>query len=65
MDAGGQLDPGDWKKLSALHCQATQSVLTFLCSLEGWSRMVKFASGEMVSVLREDQVFTSQKLKKK
>ncbi len=28
-------DPDDWKKLSAVHCQATQSVLTFLCSLDG------------------------------
>jgi hypothetical protein len=24
-------DPDNWMKLSAVHCQATQSVLTFLC----------------------------------
>jgi hypothetical protein len=39
---GDQPDPGDWKKLSAVHCQATQSVLTFMCSLDGRSRKVKF-----------------------
>jgi hypothetical protein len=35
-------DPDDWKKLPAVHCQATQSVLTFLCSLNGQSRKVRF-----------------------
>ncbi len=39
---GDQPDPGDWKKLLAVHCQATQSVLTFTCSLDGQSRKVKF-----------------------
>jgi hypothetical protein len=29
-------------KLSVVHCQATQSVLTFLCSSDGRSRKVKF-----------------------
>jgi hypothetical protein len=35
-------DPDNWRKPSAVHCQATQSVLTFLCSLDGRSRKVKF-----------------------
>jgi hypothetical protein len=35
-------DPDDWMKLSAVHCQATQSVLTFLCGTNGRSRAVKF-----------------------
>jgi hypothetical protein len=35
-------DPGNWVRLQAMHCQATQSVLTFLCSPDGYSRAVKF-----------------------
>ena len=35
-------DPDDWTKLPAELCQATQSVLTFLCGPEGRSRAVKF-----------------------
>ncbi len=35
-------DPEDWKKLSEVHCLTTQSVITFLCSLDGQSGKVKF-----------------------
>ncbi len=35
-------DLDDWMKLPAVHCQATQSVLTFLCGSNGRSRKVKF-----------------------
>jgi hypothetical protein len=35
-------DTDDWTKLPAELCQATQSVLTFLCGPEGRSRAVKF-----------------------
>jgi hypothetical protein len=41
--SGGEpLDPGDWVRLQATHCQATQSVLTLLCSPDGHPRSVKF-----------------------
>ncbi len=43
---GDQPDPGDWKKMSAVHCQSTQSVLTFLCGLDGRSGKVKFEKFE-------------------
>ncbi len=39
---GDQLDPDGWRRLPAVHCQATQSVLTFMCSLDGHSRKVKY-----------------------
>jgi hypothetical protein len=41
--SGGEpLDPGDWVRLQATHCQPTQSVLTFLCRPDGHPRSVKF-----------------------
>jgi hypothetical protein len=42
MAVGDQPDPDGWRKLPEVHCQMTQSVLTFLCSLDGRSRKVKF-----------------------
>ncbi len=39
---GEPLDPRAWVRLQATHCQATQSVLTFLCSPDGHTRLVKF-----------------------
>jgi hypothetical protein len=39
--AGGRLDPDHWKRLPAVHCVATQSVLSFMCGLDGRTRMVK------------------------
>jgi hypothetical protein len=38
----GQLDPSGWKKLPAVHCQATQSVLSFMCGLDGRTKVVKY-----------------------
>jgi hypothetical protein len=37
---GDQLDPRHWRKLPAVHCQATQSVLTFMCVVwtVGWEK---------------------------
>ncbi len=40
--AGEQLDPDHWKRLMAVHCQATQSVLSFMCGLDGRRRMVRY-----------------------
>jgi hypothetical protein len=37
---GERLDPDHWKRLMAVHCQATQSVLSFMCGLNGRARMV-------------------------
>ncbi len=39
---GEQLDPNHWKRLSAVHCQETQSVLSFMCGLDGQTKMVKY-----------------------
>jgi hypothetical protein len=39
---GDQLDPRHWRKLPAVHCQATQSVLTFMCGLDSRMGRVKF-----------------------
>jgi hypothetical protein len=39
---GEQLDPRHWRKLPATHCQATQSVLTFTCGLDGRMGKVKY-----------------------
>jgi hypothetical protein len=39
---GEQLDLDHWKRLMAVHCQATQSVLSFMCALDGRTRMVKY-----------------------
>jgi hypothetical protein len=35
-------DRDDWMKLPAVHCQATQSVLMFLCGSDGRLRKLKF-----------------------
>ncbi len=42
LSRGEQLDPSHWKKLPAMHCQATQSVLSFMCGLDGRTKMVKY-----------------------
>jgi hypothetical protein len=39
---GEQLDPSLWRKLPAMHCQVTQSVLTFMCRLDSRMGKVKF-----------------------
>jgi hypothetical protein len=39
---GEQLDPSHWRKLPATHCQATQSVLTFVCGLDGRMDRAKY-----------------------
>jgi hypothetical protein len=39
---GEQLDPSHLRRLPAVHCQATQSVLTFMCGLDSWMGKVKF-----------------------
>jgi hypothetical protein len=39
---GEKLDPGHWRRLPAVHCQATQSVLTFTCSPSNQMGNVKF-----------------------
>jgi hypothetical protein len=39
---GEQLDPSHWRRLQAVHCQATQSVLTFMCGPDSWMGKVKF-----------------------
>ncbi len=39
---GERLDPDHWKRLTAVNCQATQSVLSFMCGLDGRTRMVKY-----------------------
>jgi hypothetical protein len=36
-----QLDPSDWKRLPAVHCMAAQSALSFMCGLDGRTRMVR------------------------
>jgi hypothetical protein len=35
LAVGEQPDPDLWRRLPAIHCQATQSVLTFMCGLDG------------------------------
>jgi hypothetical protein len=40
--AGERLDSNHWKRLSAVHCLATQTVLSFMCGLDGRTRMVKY-----------------------
>ncbi len=35
-------DMDGWLRLEAIHCQATQSVLSYTCSQEGHARAVKF-----------------------
>jgi hypothetical protein len=37
-----QLDPNHWRKLPAVHCQATQSVLSFRCGIDGRTREVRY-----------------------
>jgi hypothetical protein len=39
---GERLDPDHWKRLPAVHCLATQSILSFMCGLDGRTRMVKY-----------------------
>ncbi len=39
---GEQLDPNHWRKLLAVHCQATQSVLSFMCGLDGQTKVGKY-----------------------
>jgi hypothetical protein len=39
---GEQLDPNYWKRLTAVHCQATQSGISFTCGLDGRTRMVRY-----------------------
>jgi hypothetical protein len=39
---GERLNPDHWKRLTAVHCQATQSVFSFMCGLDGRARMVKY-----------------------
>ncbi len=39
---GEQLDPSHWKKLPAMHCQVTQSDLSFMCGLDGRTKAVKY-----------------------
>jgi hypothetical protein len=39
---GEQLDPSHWRRLSAVHCQVTQSVLSFMCGLDSRMGKVKF-----------------------
>jgi hypothetical protein len=39
---GEQLDPNHWRNLPAIHCQATQSVLTFTCGLDSRMGKAKF-----------------------
>jgi hypothetical protein len=38
---GERLDPDYCKRLTAVHCQATQSVLSFMCGSDGRARMVR------------------------
>ncbi len=42
LTMGEQLDPSYWRRLPAVHCQATQSVLTFMCVPDSWMGKVKF-----------------------
>jgi hypothetical protein len=35
-------DPDHWKRLPAVHCVATQSAISFMCGLDGRTRMVKY-----------------------
>ncbi len=39
---GERLDPKYWERLPAIHCMATQSSLSFMCGLDGWTRKVKY-----------------------
>jgi hypothetical protein len=39
---GEQLDPSHWRRLPAVRCQATQSVLTFMCGIDSRMGKVKF-----------------------
>jgi hypothetical protein len=40
--AGERLDSDHWRKLPAVHCQATQSVLSSVCGLDGRMKLVKY-----------------------
>ncbi len=39
---GERLDPDPWKRLTAVHCQATHSILLFMCGLDGRARVVRY-----------------------
>ena len=39
---GERLDPNHWKRLPAVHCQVTQSILSFTCESDGRTKMVKY-----------------------
>ncbi len=39
---GEQLDPNLWRRLLAIHCQAAQSVLTFVCGLGSRTNRVRY-----------------------
>ncbi len=39
---GERLNTDHWKRLTAVHCQATQSILSFTCGLDGRTRMVRY-----------------------
>jgi hypothetical protein len=39
---GERLDPSHWRKLPAIHCQATHSTLTFMCGLDGRTNGVRY-----------------------
>ncbi len=46
---GEQLDPGRWRKLPAIHCQATRSTLSFMCGLDLRTKEVSMkSSGSLV-----------------
>jgi hypothetical protein len=40
--SGDQLDPSHWRRLPAVRCRATQSVLTFMCGGDSRMGKVKF-----------------------
>jgi hypothetical protein len=42
LAVGERLDPDHWKRLTAVHWQATLSVLSFMCRLDGRTRMVRY-----------------------
>ncbi len=42
MRMGEQLDPNLWRRLPAVHCQAAQSVLTFMCRPDGRMSKAKY-----------------------
>jgi hypothetical protein len=49
---GKQLDPSHWRRLPAVHCQATQSVLSFMCGLDSRMGKVKFERFQQPCVIQ-------------